>query len=62
MARACADESLWGTDLGRVPSFVHTVAEHLVRIQRSGVDAALGAHLEAPSDAADLARDLEPTG
>ena len=42
---ACGDESLWGTDLRRVPGFANAVAENLTRMARDGVPAALEAHL-----------------
>ena len=42
---ACGDESLWGTDLRRVPGFANAVAENLTRMVRDGVPAALEAHL-----------------
>ena len=42
---ACADESLWGMDLGRVPGFVESVSEHLHRAHREGAVTALAAHL-----------------
>ena len=42
---ACGDESLWGTDLRRVPGFANAVADSLTRTVRDGVPAALAAHL-----------------
>jgi tagaturonate reductase len=42
---ACADASLWGWDLTTVPGFADAVAEHLLRMDREGVRAALEAHL-----------------
>ncbi|HEX8212259.1 MAG TPA: tagaturonate reductase [Longimicrobium sp.] len=42
---ACADETLWGTDLTQVPGFADAVARHLARMDREGVPAALEAHL-----------------
>jgi tagaturonate reductase len=44
---ACCDVELWGTDLNIVPDFADLVAEHLVRIRRDGVSAALGTLLGA---------------
>jgi tagaturonate reductase len=43
--KACSDESLWGTDLNRVPGFASAVTESLTRMVRDGVPAALEAHL-----------------
>ena len=37
----CADESLWGVDLSRLPGFVAAVRDHLARCCRRGVRAAL---------------------
>jgi tagaturonate reductase len=45
VAAVCADESLWGTDLGLIPGFVDSVAQHLIRAHRDGVSTALAAHL-----------------
>jgi tagaturonate reductase len=46
--RACADRSLWGTDLSALVSgFSDMVGEHLVRAIRHGTPAALEAHLSA---------------
>jgi tagaturonate reductase len=42
---ACGSESLWGTDLRRVPGFTGAVTESLTRMVRDGVPAALEAHL-----------------
>ena len=42
---ACRTESLWGTDLRRVPRFAGAVSESLTRMVRDGVPAALEAHL-----------------
>jgi tagaturonate reductase len=41
----CADVRLWRADLSVVPGFVDAVADHLLRIIRTGVVAALEAHL-----------------
>jgi tagaturonate reductase len=41
----CADTRLWGADLCAVPGFVDAVADNLLRITRTGVSAALDAHL-----------------
>ena len=41
----CADEDLWGMDLASVVGFTDLVAQHLVRIVRQGVAAALDTHL-----------------
>ena len=41
--RVCADASLWGADLSRVPGFVRVVSDHLARCCREGVRAALAA-------------------
>ena len=50
LARAiCADRELWGTDLTAVTGFADAVAEHLVRIRRRGVVAALEHHLTEPA-------------
>jgi tagaturonate reductase len=46
-----ADASLWGIDLTTVPGFADAVAEHLVRIVRFGVTAALDVHLTEPANA-----------
>jgi tagaturonate reductase len=43
----CGDVELWGMDLNTVPGFADLVAEHLVRIRRAGVTAALGTLLGA---------------
>jgi tagaturonate reductase len=40
-----ADHSLWGVDLTRLTGFAGAVTEHLIRIMRQGVDAALDVHL-----------------
>ena len=47
--RTLADASLWGIDLTTVPGFADAVAEHLVRIVRFGVTAALDVHLTEPA-------------
>ena len=39
--RVCGDQSLWGTDLTRAPGFAAAVADHLARIRRDGIGAAL---------------------
>ena len=44
---ACADAALWGYDLTTVPGFVEAVTQHLARMARDGVPAALEAHLSA---------------
>jgi tagaturonate reductase len=41
----CNDIRLWRADLGVIPGFVDAVADHLLRIARSGISAALDAHL-----------------
>ena len=41
----CVDARLWGADLCAVPGFASAVADDLLRITRSGVAAALDAHL-----------------
>jgi tagaturonate reductase len=41
----CSDTSLWGTDLGKIPGFVDTIAEHISTIAHGGARAALVAHL-----------------
>jgi tagaturonate reductase len=46
--RMCRDQSLWGIDLATVPGFTALVAEHLVRIRRSGAVAALDQFLTEP--------------
>jgi tagaturonate reductase len=43
----CADVELWGIDLNTVPGFAELVTEHLVRLRRDGVSAALGTLLGA---------------
>jgi tagaturonate reductase len=48
----CADEALWGADLGRAPGFADAVTEHLTRMHQSGVPAALEAHLAHHTEAA----------
>jgi tagaturonate reductase len=42
----CADEALWGADLTAVPGFAEAVTHQLARMERSGVAAALEAHLD----------------
>lgn len=50
LARAiCADRELWGTDLTTVAGFADAVADHLVRIRRRGIVAALEHHLTEPA-------------
>jgi tagaturonate reductase len=45
-ARAiCDDRALWGTELADIPGFADAVTDHLIRILRQGVVAALDAHL-----------------
>lgn len=41
----CADVRLWHADLSVVPGFVDAVADHLLRIVRTGISGALDAHL-----------------
>jgi tagaturonate reductase len=41
----CADRALWGAELADVPGFTDAVNDHLIRILRQGVVAALDAHL-----------------
>jgi tagaturonate reductase len=41
----CVDTRLWGHDLTSINGFADAVAEHLVRIVRHGITAALDAHL-----------------
>jgi len=41
----CADVRLWRADLSVVPGFVDAAADHLLRIARTGITAALDAHL-----------------
>ena len=43
----CSDGSLWGADLTALPGFADAVLEHLGRMARAGVPAALDAHLAA---------------
>lgn len=43
--RVCSDQSLWGTDLTRAAGFAAAVADHLARIRRDGIAAALDALL-----------------
>lgn len=50
LARAtCADTSLWGVDLSAANGFADAVGDHLIRIVRHGVLAALDAHLTEPA-------------
>jgi tagaturonate reductase len=42
---ACSDDSLWGTDLTRLPGFAAAVTTHLVRAWRDGALAAVEAYL-----------------
>jgi len=44
----CAETTLWAADLSAVPGFATLVGEHLVRIVRGGVRAALDASLNEP--------------
>ncbi len=44
----CADRELWGTDLTAAAGFADAVADHLVRIRRRGIRAALEQHLTEP--------------
>ena len=45
-ARAiCDDRALWGAELANISGFADAVTEHLIRILRQGVVAALDAHL-----------------
>lgn len=46
----CADVRLWRADLSVVPGFVDAVADNLLRIVRTGVAAALDAHLTETAD------------
>jgi tagaturonate reductase len=46
--RVCADTSLWSLDLSAVPGFAALAGEHLVRIVRGGVRAALEASVNEP--------------
>ena len=41
----CGDLRLWRADLSAIPGFVEAVADHLLRIVRGGVAAALDTHL-----------------
>jgi tagaturonate reductase len=41
----CGDRALWGAELADVPGFADAVGEHLLRILRQGVVAALDVHL-----------------
>jgi tagaturonate reductase len=41
----CADADLWGADLASLPGFAEATGDHLVRIERMGLLAALDAHL-----------------
>jgi tagaturonate reductase len=43
--RTCADVRVWHADLSVVPGFVEAVADHLLRIARTGIASALDAHL-----------------
>ncbi len=43
----CADEELWGADLGGIAGFSTLVEEHLLRLDRDGPVAAVKAHLES---------------
>jgi tagaturonate reductase len=43
--RVCTDQSLWGADLTRAPGFAAAVTDHLARIRRDGIGAALEALL-----------------
>jgi tagaturonate reductase len=47
--RVCADVSLWQHNLSGIDGFAAAVAEHLVRISRTGLAAALDAHLTEPA-------------
>jgi tagaturonate reductase len=47
----CGDEALWHADLSAVPGFAPLVAEHLIRILRSGATAALDSFLSEPANA-----------
>ena len=47
--RVCGDASLWQQDLSRIDGFTGSVTDHLVRIVRQGVVAALDAHLTEPA-------------
>ena len=50
--RVCTDQSLWGADLTRVPGFVVAVSDHLARVRRDGIGAALEALLAGAAHAA----------
>jgi tagaturonate reductase len=41
----CSDAALWETDLAALPGFAELVSDHLLRIERMGVLAALDTHL-----------------
>ncbi len=45
----CGDASLWGVDLTAVGGFADAVADHLVRIVRHGIHAALDTRLTEPA-------------
>jgi len=45
----CADETLWGTDLSRVGEFADAVGNHVSRILRQGIAAALDDYLAEPA-------------
>ncbi len=45
----CADTTLWGTDLSRVGEFADAVGNHLSRIVRQGIVAALDDYLAEPA-------------
>lgn len=49
--RVCADAGLWKTDLSAIDGFAALVAEHLARILRYGIVAALDVHLTEPVSA-----------
>lgn len=49
--RVCADDTLWGTDLGALPGFADAVAGHLDHIAADGVPSALEAWLQAHAEA-----------
>jgi tagaturonate reductase len=44
----CADTQLWTADLSAVPGFAEAVADHLRRVETSGIATALDHHLTTP--------------
>jgi tagaturonate reductase len=51
VAEVLADQDLWDHDLTALPGFTDAVTEHLTRAHRSGMAAALDAHLAAATPA-----------